>query len=445
MKLKLAVSAALGWVAALALSGTITAQQPCPACLIGAAVEANAPDAAPQTGSRTPGLASRIVSRKRNAPAREEGMAFNLYKQYVNFISGGVIQEADLTFGLEFTTADLIKGVEFRASALTSTNFYRRFEGSAYLPKVGDKQTHAEIWFSYRRRTEDNFFGIGPRTPDTSQTNFNLEQRAFNASLYRDFTERLQAGIYARLANSGSDNGEDEDDIPMNQLFSGNPNVSPITRWAPGFQTNTKILSVGAYGEYDRRDDERGLTKGFYLYGRFASADGLAYNNNPVFQDYRWLEGEMDARAYVPLFSDLSSLALRGYSELRAPKGGSQIPFYNLSFLGGRQFVRGFNDYRFRANNSLLLTGEVRQTIWVPNEQRGFDLFIFSDSGQVWGDNRSPTNPAVLQNQDFSSANWRFGFGGGFQFRYSKKFAVRLEAGASNEHTLIYFSFSRSF
>ena len=192
---------------------------------------------------------------------------------------------------------------------------------------------------------------------------------------------------------------------------SGNPSVVPITRWAPGFQTNTKIFSYGVYGEYDRRNDDQGLTKGFYLYGRFASADGLNYDNNPVFQDYGWLETELDARGYVPLFSDRTSLAVRAYSDLKSPKGGSQIPFYDLAIVGGRSYVRGFPDYRFRGNNSLLFSGELRQTVWRRTENQGLDVFGFADVGQVWGDNRSKTNPAVIQNDDFDSRNWRTGAG----------------------------------
>jgi len=247
------------------------------------------------------------------------------------------------------------------------------------------------------------------------------------------------------VANTGTFNGDDHNDIPMDQLFSGNPGVVPITRWAPGFQTNTKIFSYGVYGEYDRRNNDQGLTKGFYLYGRFASADGLNYDNNPVFQDYGWLETELDARGYVPLFSDRTSLAVRAYSDLKSPKGGSQIPFYDLAIVGGRSYVRGFPDYRFRGNNSLLFSGELRQTVWRRTENQGLDVFGFADVGQVWGDNRSKTNPAVIQNDDFDSRNWRTGSGGGVQYRISKSFAARVELGHSNERNMIYFSFTHGF
>jgi len=346
---------------------------------------------------------------------------------------------------MQFTTADRFKWVEFRVTALTSTKLYRYFEGAAYFPIVGNENTHAEFWFGYLRRTEDGFFGIGPRIPNTSQTNYDREERAYNATLSHDFTKAIQAGLYVRVANNGTQNGEDDKDIPMDQLFSGNPNVVPITNWAPGFQTNTKIFSFGVFGEWDKRDNERGLTKGFYVYGRFSSADGLEYKNNPVFQDYGWLKTELDGRAYIPILSDRTSLAIRAFSEIVSLKGGSQIPFYDMSFLGGRSYLRGFKNFRFFGNNCLLFSGEFRQTIWQRSDQQGLDINFFADVGQVWGDNRSQTDPAVIQNKHFSGSNWRTGSGGGITFRVSKNFAARVDLGHSNERNLVYFSFSRGF
>jgi len=404
-----------------------------------------APTPTPQTGTFISGLSGRVAVQKRVFPEREDTYAFNLGNKHLEAITGGITQGAGMTFGLEYTTADYFKWVEFRVSALASTKLYRRFEAGIYIPKIGDENTHGEAWVSYLRRTKDNFYGIGPLFPKDFKTNFDLEQRSANATVYHNFGPRLLAGVYARVANSGTFNGEHKQDIPMDQLYSGDPNVVPVTRWAPGFQTNTKIFSYGVYGEYDRRNNDHGLTRGFYAYGRFASADGLNYDKNPVFQDYGWLEGELDGRVYVPLFSDRTSLAVRAYSDLKSPKGGSQIPFYDLSFLGGRNYVRGFANYRFRGNNSLLFSGELRQTVWRKTEDSGLDVFGFCDVGQVWGDNRSKTDPAVIANDDYDSRNWRTGAGGGFQYRISKSFAARVELGRSNERNLIYFSFSHGF
>ena len=108
-------------------------------------------------------------------------------------------------------------------------------------------------------------------------------------------------------------------------------------------------------------------------------------------------------------------------------------------------YVRGFRAYRFRGNNSLLGSAELRQTVWTQSEVRGVDVFAFGDGGQVWGDNRSQTDPTILANQMFDSKNWKGSIGGGLQYRYSKDFAARVELGHSNERNLIYFSISRGF
>jgi Omp85 superfamily domain len=398
-----------------------------------------------QTGGPLSSITNRVSMRERVVPNRQDVAVIDLVDKNISAISGGIPQGAGLTFGLQFSTADLFKWVEFRVSALTSTKLYRLFEGAAYFPIVGDENTHAEVWFSYLRRIEDGFFGIGPRIPNTSQTNFDMEQRSYTATLYRDFSKAVKSGIFVRVANTGTFNGEDDNDIPMNQLFSGDPNVVPITNWAPGFQTNTKILSYGVYGEWDARNNDSGLTRGFYVFGRFSSYDGLAYDNNPVFQDYGWLQTELDGRAYFPLFSDRTSLAVRAFTIVSSLKGGSQIPFYDMAFTGGRKYMRGFKNYRFRGNNLLLFSGEFRQNVWQRSEQQGLDIVFFADVAQVWGDNRSQTDPAVIQNKHFSGSNWRTGSGGGIQYRLSKSFAARVELGHSNERNLVYFSFSRGF
>lgn len=404
------------------------------------------PQTTPQPGSPQGGIsgvASRVKVFERNGPTRESWNTIDLGSKYFRGVVGGFEQGASIGLGVQLTTADKLRFVEFRATALTSPNLYRRFEGEAYFPRVFDENTHADVWFDYLRRTKDKFFGIGSLIPNTSQTNFDLEQRSYNASLYHDFAERLQVGGYFSLSNSAAYRGQRDRDIPIDILFSGNPNTVPITRYTPGLLTNAKILSYGGFAEYDLRNNSRGLTKGAYFFGRVGSAQGL--KDEPAFSDYGWLEAELDARGYVPLRSDKTSLAVRGYASLKDPKGGSQIPFYDQSFLGGRMYGRGFQNYRYRGNNSVLGSAELRQTVWTQNEDRGLDVFGFGDAGQVWGDNRSQTDPSILANQDFSSRNWRAAVGGGLQYRYSRGFAGRVEIGHSHERNLIYFSISRGF
>lgn len=385
----------------------------------------------------------KTASRDRNAARRENLQAIEFVGGHINALIGGFEQGAGFGFGVELSSADSIPGVTFRAKLLTSTRFYRRFEGEAYIPKVFNEDTHASIWFNYLYRSQDNFFNIGPLTPDDPETNFARDERSFNGTLYHYFLGRkLQAGLYARIANTNGYRGENKDDIPIDTLFSGRPTVTPITRWLPGLNTNAKVFSYGAYLEADVRNNEKGLTKGFYGYYRVASADGL---KNDFFDDFGWTEIETDTRVYLPVFSDFTSLAFRVYSENKDPKRGSQIPFYEQAFIGGRSYGRGFPNYRFRGNNALLLSVEPRRTVWKQSDTKGVDVFAFGDFGQVWGDNRSRTNPQILANDSFDSRNWRTGVGGGLQYRWNKGIAVRIDIAHTNESNRVYFSLTRGF
>jgi hypothetical protein len=404
----------------------------------------NASGSASTQAKKASPITDRVKERGRKFPARDNWTAIEIVK-HVHGTFGGLEQGAGPGAGIELTTADSIPGIEFRATMLTTRKLYRRFEGEVYIPKIGDEKTHADFWYGYLRRTEDNFFGIGAFTPLSAKTNFDVERRSVNGGLYRDFTENLQAGIYVSYINSNAYGGQSSKSPSIDAVFSNSPSVKPVARWTPGLHSGSKLIAYGLFGEYDRRNYAYGLTQGFYFYGRFGSVDGLDKGNG-IFSDYGWFDGQLDARGYIPLFSNKTSLAIRLAANFKSPKGGSQIPFYDMSFLGGFHYVRGFNTYRYRGNNALIGNVELRQTVRsFKKEHRGLDLIGFGDSGQVWGHNRSTTDPTVMDHNNFASRNWRAGIGGGVQYRHTKSLAVRFDVATSQDGQRTYFSVSRGF
>jgi Omp85 superfamily domain len=383
-----------------------------------------------------------LKSTCRDVPLRENLIAIDLRTKdlgtkYVRGIVGGFEQGSGIAGGVQFTTAQAIPHLEMRAAALTSTSFDERLDLEGVITFAGTRN-HADAWFSYMQRQTD-FFGIGPLSSSRIRTSFATDQRSYQGSLYRDIGGHLQGGVYTQLMNSHSGPGNNTNDEPITDSFSGTPH-QPLESWIPGFLSTTQILSYGSFFEYDTRDKSVDLTRGLDLYGRVASNDGM--NNHAAFADYGWLEVEFDARGYIPLGSSRTSLAVRSRGQFKNPKGGSQIPFYDLSFLGGREYVRGYESYRFRGNDLLMFSTELRRTVYKKTDRRGVDVFGFADSGQVWGDARSS---ALAADQDFSSSKWRSGVGGGLQYRHSSALAARLEVGRSNEGARIYASLSRGF
>jgi hypothetical protein len=406
--------------------------------------DASAPDSASAQTTKANPMMERVRERGQKFPARDHWTAIEIVKR-VSGVFGGLEQGAGTGFGIELTTADSIPGIEFRATMLTSDKLYRRFEGEAYIPKVIDEKTHADFWYGYLRRTEDNFFGIGPFTPLSARTDFDVERRSVNGGLYRDFTKHIQTGIYGSYINSDAYGGQSGTYASIDTFFSNIPSAAPVARWPPGLHSGSKVISYGLFGEYDRRNNDYGLTRGFYFYGRFGSVEGLDKGNG-IFSDYGWFDSQIDARGYIPLFSNKTSLAARVATNLRSPKGGSQIPFYDLSLLGGFNYVRGFNTYRYRGNNALICSVELRRTVYsLKKENRGLDLIGFGDSGQVWGDNRSATDPTIIGHDSFSSRNWKAGIGGAVRYRHTKSLAVRFDVATSQDGQRMYFSVSRGF
>jgi hypothetical protein len=393
----------------------------------------------PPTDVADPETQRCLESTCRSVPLREHLDIIG--SKYIRGVFGGFEQGAGFGGGAQLTSKDAIPNLKLRANFLVSSWLDRRADVEAFVPRVGSSRNHFDTWVSYMRRNR-NFFGIGPRLPRDFKTDFHTESRSVQASFYRELMAHLQGGVYSQLMNTYSFQGRNTTDPTIDVNFSGDIN-SPISQWAPGLFTHTKILTSGAYLLYDRRDDSQGLVRGGQIFGRFSSSDGL--KDQEAFSDYGWNEAELDLRGYIPIAGPKTSLALRSRGQVKLPKGGSQIPFYDLSWLGGREYVRGYQTYRFRANNVVIFSAELRRTVYTKTNFRGVDVFGFADTGQVWGDARSSADPLVALNEGFSASNWHSGVGGGIQYRHTRHLAARLEVGRSNEGRAIYLSLTRGF
>jgi hypothetical protein len=209
--------------------------------------------------------------------------------------------------------------------------------------------------------------------------------------------------------------GPGDDASAITDRFAGLPN-QPGLKWIPGLLSTTKILTYGGFVEYDARDKSKDLTRGFDIYVRVVSSDGMKTDES--FSDYGWLEGEIDARGYIPLGSSRTSLALRARGQFKNPRGGSQIPFYDLSYLGGREYVRGYETYRFRGNDLLMFSTELRRTIYKKSDKRGIDAFALCRVPvQTWGDARPLMIRPSWSIEHFGFGSWHSVPEAAFQYR----------------------------
>ncbi len=202
---------------------------------------------------------------------------------------------------------------------------------------------------------------------------------------------------------------------------------------------------MAASSNYDTRDKSVDLTRGVDLYGRVASNDGMS--NHSAFADYGWLEAEFDARGHIPLGSSRTSLAMRSKRTVQEPKR-RQPDSVLRSVVPRRTRVRPRLRVSivFAATIVLIVSAEIRRTVYKKTDHRGVDIFAFADSGQVWGDSRS-----IKRSGDSCKPEFPFQRTGApaseavLQYRHSRALAARLEVGRSNEGIQIYASMSRGF
>jgi outer membrane protein assembly factor BamA len=428
----------------------------------------------PQAGG-IGGFTDRVKTRDTNIPDREGKTYIQISKNlpYVNAIFGGIPEGAGLAGGIQFTTADKLgKQFELYAEAIVSTKLYRRFEVGALIGKERDR---GEVRFRYTRRTQDNFFGIGPFSDEDpvadpfsgqlvgGETNFDQEDRSFQAGYSHYFVEnKWSAGVYVDLTSTSIYEGQDDADTSIFELYRPFSNgiecfdltVSEpfFTSQLPGLGTGSRIVTYGVFTEADYRDNDKGLTQGFYGYLRYASHNDTDEQFGAVSDyEFNWNQFTADLRGYIPAFSDKTSVALRFYTDLNDQRGGDVIPFYELAHLGGSSSLRGFETRRFYGANAVLFQGEVRRTVysWDSGDvNKGVDVNFFADAGQVWGkgfDQRCFTQTFLDRGDEFKFDNYEVDAGIGVTARVSKGFAVRFDYAHGNETDKVRLVFTRGF
>ena len=96
---------------------------------------------------------------------------------------------------------------------------------------------------------------------------------------------------------------------------------------------------------------------------------------------------------------------------------GHDVPFYLQPTLGGAKDLRGFREFRFQDQNSLLLGAEYRWEAWW-----ALDAALFVDAGTV-----------AHARRDLSLGDMEASYGLGLRFHSNRAFVARLDLAFSRE------------
>jgi len=143
----------------------------------------------------------------------------------------------------------------------------------------------------------------------------------------------------------------------------------------------------------------------------------------------------------VPLVWRRQVIALHANTEVMFGNE-EDIPFFDLSRLGGDDTMRGYFPDRFLGKGRALFNLEYRLKLYDFNFRKLWDVTIdgvaFGDAGRVYEGADDFT--------DHFADHMRYSYGGGTRIGFSSGLVARIDVGFSPEETgLVYLTFGHTF
>jgi hypothetical protein len=316
------------------------------------------------------------------------------------------------SFGYSPETKTYVGAVSLFTLDFYKDSFTRSSNAKIEFNYTWNKQMVLEVGWNYFFRQEkwftkgliryaqypDFYFGMGTFTPDSNKLIFNSNRFVADIFLLRKIRTKLFTGINLKYIN-----------------YSKIKTVQPDFRY-PELKAG-RTFGLGYTIIKDARNNILSPTKGHYFFAN------TVYN----FADKNYFECILDGRFYKSWNAKLVS-ATRLINDINI----GTTPFYDLAFLGGDQYVRGYYFGRFRDQN----LSSIQQEFRVPLLWR-FGLATFGGLSSLYS-----------AKQPFSINNIKYNYGLGLRFLVDKKdkTSLRLDyAIGNNNNSGFYVSFGESF
>jgi outer membrane translocation and assembly module TamA len=191
----------------------------------------------------------------------------------------------------------------------------------------------------------------------------------------------------------------------------------------PGIDEQTNFIRFGGMVEFDYRDNPGATKSGGLYYVR------ALYNSDRKLDSHDHLRLTWALEQHIPWANQQRVLALRLGSTMTLAADGHTVPFYVQPTLGGNEWLRGFERYRYHDENSLIFTAEHRWYIFA-----GLRAALFFEAGEV--------APRV-RDLDFKDLKVSGGFG--LRFKFMDHVFMRIDQAVSEEGYRFMWTFSKVF
>jgi outer membrane protein assembly factor BamA len=327
---------------------------------------------------------------------------------------GGMGAGTGFGAGPEYRRTGLLGGpLNFRASAQTSFRGDRRFDLELAAPRLSGGKYFAEFYAVHHDYPRMNYYGPGPDSENAGRTDYRFEDTALDATLGVRPAKRLTIASSAGYVFNNVGHGTDPRYASTETVYSPSQAV--------GLDRQANFLRVGAYAQYDWRDNPDGPRRGGSYFAQFSDYRDRSFG----LSNFQRLD--LEAQQYVSVLNDRRVFALRAKSVLTDSDSG--VPFYMQPSLGGADDLRGYRPYRFHGDNLMVMNAEYRWEIF-----SGLDMAAFADAGQVF-----------MKRSGLAWNRMESDVGFGFRFNERDRTFLRLDVAFSHEGFQVWVKFSNVF
>ena len=331
-------------------------------------------------------------------------------------ILGGLPLDSGVAAGVEYRAARIGGSpANFLAKAIGSTKRYEFGEAALEFPLLASGFLFTEFQVRYRNYPEEDFWGLGSQARKDLRTTFRLEDAGYSATFGFRPWNSVRTGVIAGILDVNTGPGKDEDHPSIEELFR------PAD--APGLETQPNYRNFGAFVEMDHRDDRYDPTRGGFYSLRWTHWHDRKLGR---FHFRRW---EVDVRHFFPSFERRSTVAVRAATTLSETGNSGEVPFFLKPTAGGGNDIRGYHQYRFRDDNSLVLNLEHR---WRARDY--LQVIAFTDAGRVF------SRPGA-----WGLDHMKTTLGGGARAKLGRRLIVGFDVGWSREGVHFWFRGSQIF
>jgi len=341
--------------------------------------------------------------------------------------------------GVKLAERDLLNsGTSVDLDATYALNRQQAIEFSVGSPRLLDGRLLLLLRTAYYSDPQRDFFGLGNDSVDGPVSTHEFGNAEGALSIGWLLLERLSLNFEVGIRKVHIGRGDPDDSIP---LPNTTPQKFPDLPGVGGGVVNPIALSL----VWNTRDDVMRPTRGWRVLLKALHTD------KALFSDYEFSRFLVDAGYLRSFNSSRQVVGLRVNGEwIEAPT--DEIPFWEMSELGGADTLRGFFPHRFVGKGRILINLELRSRLvafdFLKLWHVKLDGVVFGDAGRVYLGSGEIRDEFHLDSDIFDrlTGDFQFSYGPGLRIALSEALVARIDAGFSKEEKgLVYLAFGHTF